>query len=52
MSNIKCGCYKCRIEVDAEQHFISEDGKILCTECSKGIEHCNQRIKDIVNNIQ
>ena len=35
MSNIKHGCYKCKIEVDKVEHFTSEDDRLLVCASSK-----------------
>jgi len=45
---MKYSCYKCKKEV-GEEHFIAEDGRILCKECSKGIKPCSDKIKKILN---
>ena len=40
-------CYECKKEVP-EEHFIAEDGRILCKECSKGVKECSDRVKQIL----
>jgi len=51
---MKCSCYKCGIEVPegVENHFISEDGIILCNKCSVGVKPCNDKVKRLLIEIE
>lgn len=42
---IDCSCYVCHKKVPSE-HFISVDGRILCDDCSVGVEPCSDDIKN------
>lgn len=51
---MKCSCYKCGVEVPSgvENHFTSEDGRILCNECSVGVVPCEDRLKALLIEIE
>jgi len=50
---MKCCCYECGKEVlkGVDNHFTSEDGRILCEKCSQGVEPCTERIKKILKRL-
>lgn len=47
---MKCVCSKCgkRVPYAVKDHFTGDDGCIYCKECSKGVNPCDKRIKDIL----
>lgn len=47
---IGCSCYECGAEVPKgiDNHFTAEDGRILCENCSVGVEPCTERIRNII----
>lgn len=49
---MKYKCYECNkkgiyTEVEEKNRFIDKNGKILCTECAKKAESCNDKIRFI-----
>lgn len=50
---MRCICNKCRVEVSRsiEKHITAEDGRILCNKCSVGVEHCSDRIKKLLTEL-
>lgn len=54
MVTVGCSCYECGKEVPygADNHFTAYDGRILCKECSKGIDPCSDELKAILRELE
>jgi hypothetical protein len=43
---MKCdNCY--HIITDEEEHFLSYDGRVLCSKCSIGVILCSDKVKEL-----